>query len=344
MPGMNFPIPRWNKLYQMAEEIRDLAPWKKHYEEELFAIQPRAEGPVYFVSIMGNNGEHHAIAYYPGAESLGKFRLIQTSDDERIGLETILLNDHLQLAFEAKRDLVPPDLEILKALGKTYRGKWPAFRRHRAARLPWYPTSQELEDFEGLAEQTLEVLKRENVGESLLRPFDAPEFFLRRKAGAIAWEDALCNVDELPLPQHCLSVELPEGALAGLQRVDARFDVDLFLMPQPVDDAPEGEPPYFPFMLIVVDSHSGMIVGFDLIPTQEGVDAAMAQIPAAVSKVLHRVKAIPARMAARHPILCSALEAYGKAYGIKFQKKAHLPAVDEAIASAMSFMGGPMGF
>jgi hypothetical protein len=59
--------------------------------------------------------------------------------------------------------------------------------------------------------------------------------------------------------------------------------------------------------------------------------------------VLRKLKVVPARMAARHPILCSALEAYGNAYGIKFEKKTRLPALDKAMA-AMPLMGGLPGF
>ena len=339
---MNFPTPLWNKLYQMADELLKLAPWKKYFEEDLFAIQPRAEGPVYFVSVMGNRGEHHAIAFYPGAESLSKFRLSQLEIDQRLGIETILLNAHLQLAFEAKKYLTPPDLAILKAHGKVYRGKWPAFRSHQPAKLPWSPNPQELADFSGLLEQTLVVFKRLNAGERLLRQFDEVEFFLRRNAGG--WEDATCRVADLPLPRRILRAELPEGALDGIPKTKARFEIDLFLMPSPVMDVPEGEPPYMPFMLIVVDSKSTMIIGFELLSTKEGADAAMVRIPDALSKLLRKANIVPTKIAARHPVLCSALTAYCDAYDIKFEANANLKAADEAIASAMSYMGFSPGF
>jgi|GEM_PF-943879 len=336
---MNSVATLWSRLFQMADEIRDLAPWKQYYEAELFAIQPRSDGPVYFVSIMGNCGEHHAIAYYPGAESLHKFRLTQTmEDDYQQGMEMVLLNGHLQLAFEAKRDLDKAELEVLKALGKTYHGKWPVFRSYQSARLPGMPNLGELEDFLGLLEQTLVVLKRQEAGEDILRPFAQDEFFLRQKAGE--WKDATCRVADLLLPHHCLSVDLPDGALDGLRRVNAHFEMDMFLMPSPVADVPPGEPPYFPFLLIAVDAGSGMVHGIELISTKEGVDEALAKIPETITKILRLAKVVPVKIAARHPILCSALEAYGNAYGIKFEAKEKLLAAEMAITHAMSFMGG----
>ena len=334
---MNIPTSRWSRLYEIADEILALAPWKNSFEEDLFAIQPKADGPVYFASIMGSQGEHHAIAYYPGMESLSHFRLSQMEDiPERMALEAILLNRHLQLTFEPKRNLLPADLEILKSLGKTYRGKWPAFRSHRPARIPWFPDAREVAEFESLLEQTLVVLRRLDDGEDLLLPFDEKEFFLRRKNED--WEDSTCRVADLPVQQHILKAELPRDALAGIPRAGLRVEADLFLMITPISDVPPGEAPYLPLMLIMVDSASGFVLGFETISTREGFDAAMVRIPDAITAVLKKAKVVPAQIAARHPILLSALDSYCGAYGMKCEIDYELPAADEAIESMMSFL------
>lgn len=334
---MNIPTTRWSRLYEIADEILALAPWKKTYEEDLFGIQPKAGGTIYFVSVMGSQGEHHAIAYYPGMESLSRFRMSQMEDiPERMAFEAVLLNRHLQLTFEPKRNLLPADLEILKSLGKTYRGKWPAFRSHRPARMPWFPDAQEVEEFEGLLEQTLVVLRRSGNGEDLLQPFDEKEFFLRKRNGD--WEDSICRVADLPLPQHILKAGLPRDALAGIPRAGLRIETDLMLMLTPINDVPRGEAPYFPLMLIMVDAASGFVLGFEMISTKEGFDAAMVRLPDTITAVLKKAKVVPAQIAARHPILLSALESYGGAYGIKCKVDHDLPAATEAIESMMAFM------
>ena len=334
---MNIPTPRWSRLYEIADEILALAPWKNSFEEDLFAIQPKADGPVYFVSVMGSQGEHHAIAYYPGMESLSHFRLSQMEDiPERMALEAILLNPHLQLTFEPKRNLLPADLEVLKSLGKTYRGKWPAFRSHSPARMPWFPDAREVAEFESLLEQTLVVLRRSGNGEDLLQPFDEKEFFLRRRNGD--WEDSTCRVAELSVPQHILKAALPRDALAGIPRAGLRVEADLILMITPINDVPPGEAPYLPLMLIMVDSASGFVLGFETISTREGFDAAMVRIPDAITAVLKKAKVVPAQIAARHPILLSALDSYCGAYGMKCEIDYELPAADEAIESMMAFL------
>ena len=335
---MKIPKTRWAKLYEMADEILVLAPWKTYFEEDLFAIQARAGGTVYFVSVMGSQGEHHALAFYPGIGSLARFRMSQSDDvPHRIGIETMLLNQHLQLAFEQKRYLVPPDLVVLKSLGKVYRGKWPVFRSHRAARLPWSPDASEVDDLEILLEQSIVVLKRLNAGEKLLRPYNDAEFFLR-KADDGQWGDSLCRIEELPVPRHILQAFLPEGALDGLRKTNERIEVDLVLTLTPITDVPRGEAPYLPMMLLMVNSTAGLVVEVETLSTKDGLDAAMARIPDAITGLLKKAKFVPTTIAARNPILLSALESYCDVYGMECEFDAELPMAEKAIESLLSFL------
>jgi len=323
----------WRPMYNLAEEILALAPWKTRMEDELFAIQPRRDGPVYFASIMGNQGEHHAIAYYPGLESLSMFRMAHLDDiPDRSRFDLMLLNGHVQVAFEQRKFLIPADLKILKALRKTYRGKWPVFRSHRPARMPWLADEAEARDLAALMEQTLVVLSR--ADEELLRPLDMEEFFLRTWDG----RDSICRVADLPAHRHIIQAPLPAGALDGLKKVSNQLEADLFLMATPIADVPRGEPPYFPMMLLVADSESGQIVGMEMFSTVDGVDSVFARIPEGLAGILKKAKFVPATIAARHPVLLSCLEMYHTAYGIEIEEDETLPAVDEAAESIMRFM------
>lgn len=323
----------WRKMYALAEEILALAPWKAHWENELFAIQPRQNGPVYFASIMGHQGEHYAVAYYPGLESLSQFRMAQMDDiTDRVRIETMLLNGHIQVAFEKKKYLIPQDIQVLKALGKSYRGKWPAFRSHRPARVPWITDADEAHDLNALMEQTLVVLGRKD--KSLFRPFEMDEFFLRTWDG----KDSLCRVADLPAHRHFIQAPLPPGALDDLKKAAIQLEADLLLMTTPIADVPNGEAPYFPMMLLVAESESGLVAGMELFSTADGIDSVFARIPEALTGILKKAKIIPATIAARHPILLSALDAYCNAYGIRYEEDEELPAVDEAAESIMQFM------
>ncbi len=323
----------WRRMYALAEEILALAPWKAHWEDEMFAIQPRRDGPIYFASIMGNQGEHHAIAYYPGLESLSQFRMAQMDDvPDRARFELMLLNGHIQVAFEKKKYLIAPDTAILRALGKSYRGKWPVFRSHRPARMPWITNAEEALDLTALMEQTLVVLRR--ADEALLQPFDMDEFFMRTWDG----KDSTCRIADLPVHRRVIRATLPAGVLDDLKKTAVRLEADLFLMTTPIADVPKGEPPYFPMMLLVADSASGQVVGMELFSTADGIDSVFVRIPGALTAILKKAKMVPAAIAARHPVLLSALHACRDAYGIKFEQNDLLPAADEAAESIMQFM------
>jgi hypothetical protein len=59
-------------------------------------------------------------------------------------------------------------------------------------------------------------------------------------------------------------MEVPKiEALGRLPRGEVRLEVDFFMFPAPVQD--EGDRPYFPHMLLVVDAGSGMVLGSDLL-------------------------------------------------------------------------------
>lgn len=323
----------WKKMVSLAEEIMSLAPWERFIEEDLFAVQPREHGPVYFASVMGSQETHHAIAYYAGLESLSQFRSAQMESlPERIGLENMLLNRHLQVGFEAKKHLIAPDLQILKSLRKSYRGKWPTFHSHRPARLPWIVDEAEARDLTVLMEQSLVVFKR--MDEDLFRPFDADEFFLRTWDG----RDSICRVEDLPVHRHIIQASLSKAALKGLRKTNTRLEADLILLLAPVDDVPPGEAPYLPMMLIVVDSDSGMILGAEALSTKDGLDSAIVRIPDALTGVLKKANIIPGTIAARHPILLSMLESYCDSYGIEQEEDQLLTSADTAIESIMEFM------
>ena len=325
----------WGRMFGLAEEILALEPWKKLEEELVFAIQPHVDGPVYFASVMGRMGEHHAVAYYKGNEGFSYFRRAQLGEESsRIGMEGLLMSEHLQVAFEPRKNLLATDLELLKACGKRYRGKWPVFRTQRPARMPWTASPAEAADLAILMEHTLAVFHRLKRGENLLRPNFSEDIVLIDSEG----RDSKCRVADFPQTRHILKVSLPHGALDGIPRSSLRLEMEVALMISPINDVPKGEPPYMPLILLAVDADSGMIIGFDTLDTREGLDSAFVKMPDAINQILKKANLVPKRIAARHAILFSALEAYGKFYGIEIEETDDLPQADAAVEHLMNFM------
>ena len=53
-------LDNWRRLYDLAGEIKRLAPWRWMGEDDLFAVQDPDTGKTGFVSIMGRGG---AVSY-----------------------------------------------------------------------------------------------------------------------------------------------------------------------------------------------------------------------------------------------------------------------------------------
>lgn len=181
-------------------------------------------------------------------------------------------------------------------------------------------------------EMTRDVLQRHEEG--IFRSCFGREFFLLTSEG----QDSVCHLDELPPTRRIVRAPVPGGALDGLKRVKARFEVELFLMLSPIAEAPKSEPPYFPFALLLADSETGAILGMELLSTRNGVEEAYARIPETLIQVLKRVGVKPAVLAARHPVLLSLLDVFSSAYGISCESDENLDAVDEAMDSLMGFL------
>ena len=65
------------KLYPIAFELQNMAPWEFMYERELFGIQVPGSGEPWFASVMGSTGEFLAVSFYEGVEAAHQFLRIQ---------------------------------------------------------------------------------------------------------------------------------------------------------------------------------------------------------------------------------------------------------------------------
>ena len=52
------------KLYEMADRLKELAPWEWMDESQIFGVKNPETGEIGFVSIMGMAGEHFAVSVY----------------------------------------------------------------------------------------------------------------------------------------------------------------------------------------------------------------------------------------------------------------------------------------
>ncbi|MCK5201566.1 MAG: hypothetical protein KAR21_24600, partial [Spirochaetales bacterium] len=124
----------YRKIYMLAAKIRQLEPWKRMYESELFGVKIPGTDRVYFISIMGSEGAFFAMSAYKGYQGLSQFlEFTNVSPDgvqehaDFLPPETILTIPHLMLSFTDREELSGEHLSTIKESGVTFRGRgnWP---------------------------------------------------------------------------------------------------------------------------------------------------------------------------------------------------------------------------
>src|SRR5262249_43071922 len=140
-------------LYEAAERVHALAPWRFMGETQVFGVRP-VSGPLAFVSVMGGEGGHQAVAAYLGADGLFGFLELQQTESDEDGAEILLRIPQLQASFGPRSALQRADVDVVKVLGLAPRGRaWPLFRSFRPGFVPWYVDQAEATVLQTVLEQ-----------------------------------------------------------------------------------------------------------------------------------------------------------------------------------------------
>ena len=179
-------------------------------------------------------------------------------------------------------------------------------------------------------EQLADVAPRFREDSSLLEPFDGEGYLLRaprREGETLLWEDASTGIPPLDAPP--IEVEMEESkleALGRLPRRGVRLEVDFFMIPTPVQD--EGDRPYFPHMLLTVDTVSGMILGSELLKPFPSQESMWGSVPEGLADQLSGVGLLPKKVSVDSELLFQLLEPLA-GVGFELELSPTLPGLDK---------------
>lgn len=333
------------ELYQVAVRVKELAPWTWMDESDIFGVQNPETGELGFVSVMGMAGEHFAVGIYQGAEGLHGFWDLEAGDPTTLNPQALLEIPQLQASFEDRDLLDKEDRGVIKKLGMKFRGAnaWPMFRSYRPGFMPWFVTAEEARFLACALAQTLEVAPRLKDDPDLLHDGndgDDGSYLVRvaRQSGdRLDWEDRMMSVPR-PEPVRVpvvLDIEVI-GQLKHLPRRGLELEMDLFGMPTPIGE--KGERPRLPYLLMLVDSRSGMIIGFEMMTVENSLAEMQGQIPMKLAHLLAQTGAVPEAIKIRSESLLALLNPLAKALNIKLVQSDFLPGIDTAMDSMYGSM------
>lgn len=326
------------RLYDLADDFHRLAPWAWMEETDLIAIRLPGMDELAYISIMGMAGNHTALALYIGLEALERFNLIHAGADLGDGdvLRLILESRQLQASFEGRSNLEKSELAEIKSLGRKYRGdNRPCFRSYHQGKAPGPVTAQEAE-WLGLAlEQVMIVAPRLRGGDfrTCRTVAGLMEILSREPAGAASgWEDRW-------IPFHRKDHEFSSPPCnsflaAAVARHPLAVDLECAFLLVPNGMGPRFGERTYPYILMVADVGSGMIVGFEMLTVEDqSFEALIASVPDLFLKLCDKAKLRPRNIACAACATAALLAGPAQALQCKVKIRKSLPALDALMAS-----------
>ncbi len=326
-------LEEWRQLYQAAMRIKEIAPWQWMQEDEVFGVQNPETGELGFVSVMGTLGEHLALAVYLGDEGLYGFwayRRIAAS----VPPEAMLGLLQIQASFEDRETLNPKDRDTIKELGLKFRGRqaWPMFRSYRPGFVPWYLEPAEARFLCHALQQAAEVTLRLKENDALFDTAAENSYLVRvprQEADGLVWEDRVMTV---PPPEPLtLSIPMDIETLEQVKRLPRSrsvLEVDFFNIHSPIYE--KDARPYFPHLLLVVDSESGMVLASELMSPEPDLMAMWGEIPVMMVYQFARMGGVPVRINVREPMMAQLLRLLAQDLGFEVKVTRRLRQLEQA--------------
>jgi hypothetical protein len=277
----------WSRLYTAAKRVKELSPWDWLEEHHIFGVRNPEKDEIGFVSVMGALGDHFGISIYLGAEGLYGFWMLEELGP-MMNPESLFEIPQLQASFEDREVLDKADREVIKALKLKFRGRstWPFFRSFRPGYFPWFLEEDEARFLACALEQCAEVSARFKTNpDALTDQFHKHTCLVRvpdpnSPADSPVWRDEMVHVPEPPRKKVAAKYdEAKFAAYKQLGKSSAVLELDCFMNASTPIKEPGDERPYFPHMLMVVDSKDGRPIGVDLIAPKPDMHAVWGQIP-----------------------------------------------------------------
>ena len=128
-------------------------------DSDIFGVRDPETGVVNFCCIMGQAGEHYALAVYLGDEGLKGYLQIATGVIDQENMDALHAQKCLMVSFQDKSYLMEEDRLIIKQLGLKFRDKnsWPLFRDYTPGFMPWLLDESQVRLLITATEQAIEV-------------------------------------------------------------------------------------------------------------------------------------------------------------------------------------------
>jgi hypothetical protein len=333
-------VEEWRELFSLAGRIKEIAPWNLMDETDVFGVRNPETDELGFVSVKGMDGMHFCIALYKGSKALHDFWDFHDSGAYD-SPEQIMEIPQLQVFFEHRDHLDKKDVAIIKNLDLKFRGKnaWPMFRSVRPGYLPWYISGDEARFLIYALEQMIDVAHRFEKDEYLL-DFDDDVYLMRipvKKGNSMIWTDEIMVIpppDPRPIPIMVNKSDLE--TLRDVHHGGMILEIDFFIFPAKIGE--KNQRPSLPYMLMVVESKSGMVVGHETFLADSSLEDMWGKVPGVLVHQFSKIRILPYEIRVRSGLLYVLLQPIAEELKFRLCHYDTLPSLDEAKQTLFHFM------
>jgi len=334
-------IQEWKDLYEAAIQFKKIKCWDWMWDSDIFGVQNPVTGEIGYCCVMGGAGEHFALAVYQGSEGLNGYLTLQSG--KKPSLQDILSLQKLLMASFEDRDLLQKeDIQLTKKINLKFSGpdSWPLFRSYLPGYHPWYLTGEEARCLTLCLWQAIDVSLRFKGDPKKLTPPTGNRYLVRvpkKDKTGLSWRDVW--MEPLPLQKKEIIAEpIDEVRLEKIKRrIPDRqgvWEVDYFYYPSPIRD--KEERPYYPYITLWVDQHSGFILRHNLAKPAE----CMSEFQVNFFKLAEKRKILPREILVKKEETLKLLEPIASELGINVRRVKELKMLEEAQASMREFTTG----
>ena len=333
-------LQEWKALYEAALEFKELAPWNWMHDTDIFGVKDPVSGEIGYCCIMGAAGEHYALGLYSGSEGLYGLSRILSGDFSEFEDETPYIQNCLMASFEDRKCLQKQDLRQIKSLGLKFRGRnaWPRFRNYTPGFFPWYLNDEDARFLTIALKQAMDVSLRFKKDPGLLVHPSKDHYFVRvpdKPGDDIIWKDEwleplALKMDDTPvIPVEETTLERIKKA--RLQR-GGIWEIDFFYVPAALRE--NEERPYYPYMSLLVDHNSTLILKSQL---EKEADC-KSTFPVKFADFIEHAEIMPDELLVKRYDVYRIMEPLSAELGIEINMVESLPALEYARESMKDFI------
>jgi hypothetical protein len=339
------------RLYQLMEEIKNLSPWEKLYEDQIFAIKIPTRNENAFISVMGNSGIDYTICVFLGKAGLDGFYGMQNTMPATIDHSPNPYFDLLgftvprvQASFIPYSRMEREDLALIRKLKLNFaRGiGYPDFISFVPGFFPSPINGEEADILIDALEQLIELFPRLTAPDADEKfYFDDDEKYLLRvpqiQNGKKVWKDDL-YIDDLLPKENNQRYSYSEIQLHQYIKKKGKTINDLeyvfFLAPLLIEAT---ERAHWMFLSAFIDSDSGSIVSYENIPPLPNYDAMLEKMPSVIMNQLMSLDGMPEKIWVDHD-LANAFLSPMESVGIEINQVEELEWLTELYTDMLDYL------